>query len=75
MVWILVGSGVLLGRRFPPAGHMVNVLHPDWQIGEKWFSAVLCSIGILAILLIGLLPDVILPGLLDLIQVYTHLEY
>jgi hypothetical protein len=53
---------------------MANAIHPDWQIGEKWFSAALCSVGILAIVLIGLLPGVLLPGLLDLIQVYTHLK-
>jgi NADH-quinone oxidoreductase subunit N len=75
MAWILVGSGIYWSGGFRLLATMANAHYPDWKIGENWFSAVLCSAGILVIVLIGLLPGVLLPGLLDLIQVYAHLKY
>ena len=74
MAWILVGSSAYWAGGFRMLAAMVNAVQSNWEIGEKWFSALLCSVGISAIVLIGLLPGVVLPGLLDLIQVYTHLK-
>lgn len=75
MAWILAGSVAYWGGGFRLLASLASSLTPAWEIGERWTSAVLCSAGILIILLIGLLPGVLLPGLLNLIQIYSHLKF
>jgi hypothetical protein len=53
---------------------MASNQQPDWKIGEKWLAVLLLSFAMLAILCIGLLPGVFLPGLQDLIQRFSHLR-
>jgi NADH-quinone oxidoreductase subunit N len=74
LTWILIGSSAYWAGGFRLLATTASAVQPDWKISEKWTSAVLCSVGITAILLIGLLPSVLLPGLLDLIKVYSHLK-
>ena len=74
LVWILISSLSFWGGGFRLLAIMASNQQPDWKIGEKPLPAFLLSFGMLTILFIGLLPSVFLPGMLDLIQVYTHLK-
>ena len=73
-VWILIGSLSFWGGGFRLLAGMVSSQQPKWEFHEKWFPAALLSVGMVVIILIGLLPGVLLPGLLDLLQGYAHLK-
>ncbi len=73
-IWILVGSLSFWGGGFRMLSVMVSSQQTGWVMKEKWFPAALLSIGILAVILIGLLPGLTLPSLLDLVQGYAHLK-
>jgi len=74
LAWILGGSLALWGGGFRLLAIMASNQQPEWKIGEKAFPAVLLTLAMAGIVFIGLLPGVVLPGLLDLIKVYTHLK-
>lgn len=73
-IWILIGSLSFWGGGFRLLAGMASSQQVKWEIHEKWFPAVLLSVGMASIILIGLLPGFFLPGLLDLLQAYAHLK-
>jgi NADH-quinone oxidoreductase subunit N len=73
LAWVLLGSLSFWAGGFRLMALMASNRQPEWKIGEKWMPALMLACGMLTILLIGLLPGVILPGLQDLIQRFTHL--
>lgn len=74
LVWVLIGSLSFWGGGSRLLAIMASNQQPDWKIGEKWLAVLLLSFAMLAILCIGLLPGVFLPGLQDLIQRFSHLR-
>jgi hypothetical protein len=45
----------------------------QWSIHESWPKAVFLSAGIIALFVMGLLPSVFLPGMINLLQAFGRL--
>ncbi len=73
LAWVLFGSLSFWGGGFRLLALMASNQQPEWKINEKSLAAIMLSLAVLAILFIGLLPGVFLPGFQDLIHRFTHL--
>jgi len=74
LAWVLFGSLAFWGGGFRLLANMADSQEAGWKIEEKGLAVVLLSFAMLAILFIGLLPGVALPGMQGLVLRFTHLQ-
>jgi formate hydrogenlyase subunit 3/multisubunit Na+/H+ antiporter MnhD subunit len=69
--WIFVGSAGLLFSSFRMLSAMTRGVQTEWRLEENWRPALLLTLGIVLILLIGIFPNALLPRMLQLLNAFN----
>ncbi len=71
--WVLIGVLAFWLGGFRLLSQMASPEGDAWQVGETLHEVVLLLVGILSMLAMGLFSNLLLPGMLQLLQAFSHL--
>ena len=73
-IWAFIGNlGFLLAGFRSLSTVAIQTERGRWTVDERFWEAVLLCIGVTTLLVIGLFPQLFLPGLMKLLELYPHL--
>jgi formate hydrogenlyase subunit 3/multisubunit Na+/H+ antiporter MnhD subunit len=72
-IWSLIGSAGFIFCALRAFSSMLTSNEIHWTIEEGWLNAVVLSVGIVALFILGFFPHVFLPEMIDLLQAFGRL--